>query len=67
MKKRAKRGDIGEHKFCPVCGRKLELNDTYCTKCGYSFASRGKKPKKLKWKNIIIFIILLIAAYFGVR
>jgi len=56
-----------DHKFCPVCGSKLKLTDTYCIKCGYSFAARDKKNKNLKKRNLWIIIILLIIAYLGLR
>ena len=64
FKKRAKKED---HKFCPSCGIKLHLTDTYCLKCGYSFAARAEKNKKTKKRNILIVISLLIIAYFGLR
>ena len=67
-RKRKIKSDVGKHKFCPVCGIKLELYDTYCTKCGYSFAERHKKRrKKFKWKNIIFIIIVLIIFYISIR
>ena len=44
--KRKRRRDVGKHKFCPVCGNKLELVDTYCVRCGYSFEARAKKHRK---------------------
>ncbi|MEK6909407.1 MAG: zinc ribbon domain-containing protein [Nanoarchaeota archaeon] len=56
-----------DHKFCPVCGTKLHLTDTFCVKCGYSFAIRSEKNKKSKKRNITIVIILIIIAYFGLR
>ena len=58
-------GDIGKHKFCPICGLKLEGYDTYCTRCGYSFSERAKrkKSKKVKWLNIIVLVVLLIVIY----
>lgn len=56
-----------DHKFCPACGIKLKITDTFCLKCGYSFAARTEKGKKIKKKNITIIIILLIIAYFGLR
>lgn len=64
FKKKAKSQD---HKFCPVCGTKLKITDTYCIKCGYSFAARAEKSKKLKKRNLWIIIALLIIAYFGLR
>lgn len=67
-KKKVHRADIGEHKFCPVCGSKLEVHDTYCTRCGYSFAERGKKKsKKVKWRNVILIIIAVVAAYIAIN
>jgi predicted nucleic acid-binding Zn ribbon protein len=67
-KKRGGGGHIGEHKFCPVCGRKLEKDDTFCTNCGYSFSERFKKTKKkIKWLNVIIILIILIGGYFLIR
>lgn len=56
-----------DHKFCPICGTKLHLTDTFCVKCGYSFAARAEKNKKSKRKNITIVLVLLIVAYFGLR
>ena len=68
MFRRKKRGDIGKHKFCPVCGTKLEGHDTYCTRCGYSFAERHRKRgKKIKWKNVIFVIIILLVFYISIR
>ena len=67
FRRRRKRGNIGKHKFCPVCGAKLELHDSYCLKCGYSFVERRRKRRGIKWKNIIIFIIIIIIAYLGIR
>lgn len=55
-------------KFCPVCGAELEATDTYCTNCGYSFEARHKKHKKgIKWKNIILLLIILLGIYIGFR
>ena len=57
-----------QHKFCPVCGTQLKLDDQYCTTCGYSFEARHKKSKKaIKWKNILLLIIVVLAAYLGYR
>jgi predicted nucleic acid-binding Zn ribbon protein len=56
-----------DHKFCPVCGIKLNMADTFCVKCGYSFAARSEKSKKSKKRNITIVLILIIIAYFGLR
>ena len=55
-----------DHKFCPVCGTKLKITDTYCIKCGYSFTARAEKSKPKK-RNLWIIIALLIIAYFGLR
>lgn len=67
-KKRIPKGNIGNHKFCPICGSQLEVYDTYCTRCGYSFAEREKRKKtsKIKWKNILVLIILLVIAYLAI-
>ncbi|MBS3081689.1 zinc ribbon domain-containing protein [Candidatus Pacearchaeota archaeon] len=62
-----KKSKSQDHKFCPVCGIKLKLTDTFCVKCGYSFAARVEKSKKLKKRNLIIILVLLIVAYFGLR
>jgi len=63
-----KRGNTGKHKFCPVCGEKLEKLDGYCTHCGYSFEKRKKRKKKgIKWKNIIFIVIILIIFYISIR
>ncbi len=68
FKKKDRKPDVGEHKFCPVCGLKLQLQDTYCLKCGYSFAARVEKNKKgANIRNTLIVIILLVVAYFGLR
>lgn len=56
-----------DHKFCPICGTKLHMVDTFCVKCGYSFQARAEKSKKSRKKNITIVIILIIIAYFGLR
>lgn len=64
FKKKAKKED---HKFCPVCGAKLHMTDTYCIKCGYSFAARAEKSKKSKKRNVLIVIAILVVAYFGLR
>lgn len=67
LKKKKKKSD--EHKFCPVCGKTLELNDAYCTECGYSFVERQKKKKgkKVKWLNVLIVLIILLSGYFLIR
>lgn len=56
-----------EHKFCPSCGTTLKATDTYCIKCGYSFAERAEKKKKVKKRNLFIIISIIIIAYFGLR
>jgi predicted nucleic acid-binding Zn ribbon protein len=68
-RKKRRKLDVGNHKFCPVCGRKLELHDSYCTNCGYSFEERHdrKKRKKTKLKNWIIALIVILAVYFSIR
>ncbi len=65
LKKRRK----AEHKFCPVCGAQLLAHDAYCTRCGYSFEHRHKKAKnkQIKWKNIIIFLIIALVIYLTIR
>ncbi|MBM3232188.1 zinc ribbon domain-containing protein [Candidatus Pacearchaeota archaeon] len=63
----SKKGGKQDHKFCPVCGISLQITDTFCIKCGYSFAERANKNKKSKKRNAIIIITLLIVAYFGLR
>lgn len=57
----------GKYKYCPVCGARLEIKDTYCTKCGYSFAKRHKRQKKIKWRNLLFVIIILLVFYFSIR
>ncbi|MEK6847350.1 MAG: zinc ribbon domain-containing protein [Nanoarchaeota archaeon] len=61
--------EVGEHKFCPVCGTKLKLTDTFCVRCGYSFAVRAEKnkKKKVKLRNALIIIVILAIMYFGLR
>jgi uncharacterized membrane protein YvbJ len=56
-------------KFCPNCGALSHPGDAYCLKCGYSFIDHNKKlrTKGTKWKNIIIVVVILAAAYFGIR
>lgn len=56
-----------DHKFCPVCGTKIKVSDTYCIKCGYSFKVREEKSKKTRKRNLIIVLVLIIIAYFGLR
>ncbi len=69
FKKKERIPQIGEHKFCPACGIKLRLEDTFCLKCGYSFAARAEKNKneKVNLRNVIIVIVILITGYFGLR
>ena len=68
MFKKERKPEVGEHKFCPVCGMKLQLQDTFCLKCGYSFAIRAEKNKKgMNIKNTTIIVAILILAYFGLR
>ena len=63
-----KKNHSQDHKFCPSCGIKLRLTDTFCLKCGYSFAARVEKgKKKINKRNTIIFFIILIVAYLGLR
>ena len=57
-----------QHKFCPVCGTQLRIDDAFCLKCGYSFTARNKRiSRRLNWKNLILLLIVLIAAYVGLR
>ena len=69
FEKKERQPEVGEHKFCPACGTKLLLQDTFCFRCGYSFAIRAEKnkKKKIKWRNTIIIIGILIIAYLGLR
>lgn len=62
-----KKSKSQDHKFCPVCGMKLNLSDTFCIKCGYSFEARATKNKKSKKKNLILIISLLVICYLGLR
>ena len=67
-RRKLKKGNLGNYKFCPVCGNNLELSDTFCTRCGYSFANRRRKlASKVKWLNVIGVVIILIAIYLGIR
>src|SRR3989344_1563252 len=67
--RKKQRQEVGEHKFCPVCGTKIQLADAFCVRCGYSFAIRAEKNKKkrVKWRNTIIIIGILVLAYLGLR
>ena len=58
-----------QEKFCPNCGAKAHPKDGYCLKCGYSFVEHHKKFKGsgVKWKNIIIALVIIAAAYVGIR
>ncbi len=68
MFKKERKPEVGEHKFCPVCGTKLQLKDTFCLRCGYSFAVRSEKNKKrINMKTTLIIAGILILAYFGLR
>lgn len=51
-------------KYCPQCGAELKEEDKYCTKCGYSFEKRNPK---VKVKNLIILIIIIIIAWVAIR
>ncbi len=66
---KGQRVEVGVHKFCPACGTKLKLTDTYCLRCGYSFAIRSEKNKnkKLNFRNVLIIGIVLVLSYFGIR
>lgn len=69
MFKKERKPELGEHKFCPVCGTKLQMSDTFCLRCGYSFAVRQEKNKnkKVNLRNTIIVLGLLVLIYFGLR
>ena len=68
MFKMKKKGNIGKHKFCPVCGSRLEVDDYFCIKCGYSFLERSKKRRRtIKWRNLIFLIIVILAIYASIR
>ena len=58
-----------KEKFCPQCGAKLKIEDAYCVRCGYSFSQRQKETKKknIKWRNIIIALIIALLVYIGVN
>jgi len=56
-----------DHKFCPVCGAQIKLDDAFCTRCGYSFVNRQKSRSGIKWKRILIILIILALIYFGLR
>lgn len=62
-----KKSNTPEYKFCPSCGMKLQLTDTFCVKCGYSFAERSNQKKKIKKRNVWIIVSILVIAYFGLR
>ena len=49
-----------KRKFCPRCGIELDIDDRFCTICGYSFSKRKKKKPKLK---MILFIIAIFIAF----
>lgn len=51
-------------KFCPKCGARNDIGDSYCIRCGYSFRKRGKK---LNVKSIILLIIILLIAWVVIR
>lgn len=53
-----------KRKYCPKCGKELKQEDKYCISCGYSF---GKRKKSINWRNVIIAIIIIIAAYLLMR
>jgi predicted nucleic acid-binding Zn ribbon protein len=69
FKKKQRQPEIGEHKFCPACGTKLQLQDTFCLRCGYSFAIRAEKNKikGINKRNLIIILIILLIMFFGLR
>jgi len=50
-------------RYCPKCGASLKKSDKYCTKCGYSF----KKRKKIKIKNIVLVIIIILIIWTAIR
>ena len=56
-------------KYCPNCGALAHPGDAYCLKCGYSFVEHHKKLKGrgVKWRNIIIVLVILATAYLGIR
>ena len=56
-----------QHKYCPVCGNQLRLDDSYCTRCGYSFVQRKAGSKKIKWKRLLLLLVLIALIYFGFR
>ena len=58
MKKRQK------IKFCPRCGTTLNLVDSYCIRCGYSFRV---KNKKLSFFQILTILIVLAVIWIGIR
>jgi predicted nucleic acid-binding Zn ribbon protein len=64
-----KRKHSQKHKFCPVCGIELKVEDGFCLKCGYSFHERSKKSKSrgIKWRNVIIVLIILALIYVGIQ
>ena len=60
---------LKDKKFCPGCGIQLLSKDSYCTSCRYSFVERSKKYKSsgIKWKSILIFLILILISYIGIQ
>jgi predicted nucleic acid-binding Zn ribbon protein len=51
-------------KYCPQCGAELKEEDKFCTKCNYSFE---KRKKKIKWKSLIIAIIIILLFWIVIR
>jgi predicted nucleic acid-binding Zn ribbon protein len=51
-------------KFCPRCGTPNNLVDAYCIKCGYNFKKRRKKSG---FMQILVVILLIAAAWVGLR
>jgi predicted amidophosphoribosyltransferase len=58
---------LNNGKFCPKCGAQINLNDTYCTRCGYSFRGRRIGGKKSSLKTIIIAVVILAIIWAVIR
>ncbi len=54
-----------KHKYCPKCGKATDINDDYCTRCGYSF--RGKQHKKIGLKKILLGALVVLAIWIVLR
>ena len=51
-------------KFCPRCGAQLNLADSYCIRCGYSFKQR---KKKINLAQIFVVMLVLLGMWCAIR